>query len=162
MKKDILLSQPAFVEIQGHDALTLLEITDTCSIYRVANFQSPQVIINDYRTKINDVLKLCLQNGDVSRFAYFLCQPAQVVFSRQGGNLVFELYETTVQTPNKMIWIVAGLPEDQFFNYQYDFSLVQRSDGSQLVSAIAIYSLTEEESSSFSASLANEMANCSL
>jgi hypothetical protein len=148
MTRELLFSQPAYIEIQGPSVLDLLDRTIDTAYYQVQGFSSPRLFITDYRKDVNSILDRTIETDDFSHFAYSFSCPSQLDMERlPSGDYSINLYSTEIVTPIFMVWLVVGL-EGEYPTYPYFFQEVQTLEPNTFA-GITIYPLEAEKMQQF-------------
>lgn len=136
---ETIFSGTAIVELQGEEALQLLEMDIQHATYRVLGFDQLKVFITDHRTKGVDAVHEAVEKGNVRDFAQRFSSPAYVlVIKNINSSIMIDLYETTDTNLSDMLWIVVGMPGSMpIYNYYYyHFEPI----GQDLYAILSIYS----------------------
>ena len=111
----------AIVELQGEEALQLLELDNQYAKYRVIGFEQLRIFITDYRMGGVDAVRDALQTGVMKDFAQRFSSSAHVIATiSDNSSIMIDLYETTETHLSNMLWIAVGLPGSMpIYNYHY-------------------------------------------
>jgi hypothetical protein len=120
----------AHVELQGERALTYLSREQNYAEYQVNGFDEPAILLRDYRPDGLAALDEILTTGKLETFAPKFNSPAQVLIQDQdSGDVLIELFETSVPDPDYRLWIAIGIRDHiPVYDYVLDFLVPWEDD----------------------------------
>lgn len=137
---ETFFSGTAIVELQGEDALQLLEMDSHHATYRVLGFDQLKVFITDHRAEGIDAVRDAVEKGRIQDFAQRFSSSAYVLATLSNNStIVIDLYETTETQLSNMLWIAVGLPGSMpIYNYYYYH---YEQIGQELYAFLSVYSI---------------------
>lgn len=145
---ETFFSGTAIVELQGEEALQLLEMDSHHATYRVLGFDQLKVFIIDHRAEGIDAVRDVVEKGKIRDFAQRFSSSAYVLSTlSNNSSIVFDLYETTETQLSTMLWIAVGLPGSMpIYNYHYYH---YEQIGQDLYAFLSIYSTEADNQPAF-------------
>ena len=117
----------SLIEIQGDKVFHFEALYDSHASYQLIGFESPKIIVNDYRKLGKEALGCFFCTGDGNKFYDSFCTPAKVKVykSKTKNEITVELSDTKRKTSRRQLWIAIGyrnqLPA-------FDYILVEDTD----------------------------------
>lgn len=118
---ETIFSDAANIELQGEEALQLLELDFQHAFYRVLGFEQMRVFIADHRPESVDAVREAVDKGNSGDFAQRFSSTAFVIITHSdNSSIMIDLYETSEQIHDCMLWIAVGMPGSlPIYNYYY-------------------------------------------
>lgn len=121
------MNQPIFsgdvlIELQGDNALNLVQLKENSVNYLVNGFEEKIIAIEDYRKPARNGLKFYLKTSMVDQFHSNFNAPAYAIIEKNNKkDLKVILHPTNNRKPDNILWIAIGIGE---IIPSYDYLLI--------------------------------------